>query len=264
MEKKWKQTQKSFKKIYEASGVQEVNWNRLLRLGGMAALGTVLVGIIEILITFLPGGNVVSNTVFDWFALFERNPFMGLRNLGLLNIFFTALGIPTFFALYGAHRRADQTTAALAMIISLCGAAVFFATNRAFAMLDISNQYWLAGDEIQRAILAGAGQAMLSVGQSHTPGTFIAFFLVEFAGLLMSIVMFNGKIFTKLNAIIGILSFTFMLVFEFCTSFVPALHTVATISVMFGGILKYSLGYSDRSKTISVGTIWRIKCLKSY
>lgn len=225
-----------------ASGVKEVNWNRLLRLGGMAALGTVLVGIIEIMITFLPGGNVVSKTVYDWFALFEHNTFMGLRNLGLLNIFFTALGIPTFFALYGAHRRVDQTTAALAMIISLSGAAVFFATNRAFAMLDISNQYWLAADEMQRAMLAAAGQAMLSVGQSHTPGTFIAFFLVEFAGFLMSIVMFNGKIFSKLNGIIGILSFTSMLVFEFCTSFIPALHTVATISVMIGGILSIVWG----------------------
>ena len=233
---------KTLQKDIENSGVVKINWNRLLRLGGMAALGTVLVGIIEILITFLPGGNVVSNTVYDWFALFERNPFMGLRNLGLLNIFFTALGIPTFFALYGAHRRVDQTTAALAMIISLCGAAVFFATNRAFAMLDISNQYWLAADEMQRSMLASAGQAMLSVGQSHTPGTFIAFFLVEFAGLLMSMVMFNGKIFGKLNAIIGILSFTLMLVFEFCTSFVPALHTVATISVMLGGTLSIVWG----------------------
>lgn len=233
---------KTLQKDIENSGVVKINWNRLLRLGGMAALGTVLVGIIEILITFLLGGNVVSNTVYDWFALFERNPFMGLRNLGLLNIFFTALGIPTFFALYGAHRRVDQTTAALAMIISLCGAAVFFATNRAFAMLDISNQYWLAADEMQRSMLASAGQAMLSVGQSHTPGTFIAFFLVEFAGLLMSMVMFNGKVFGKLNAIIGILSFTLMLVFEFCTSFVPALHTVATISVMLGGTLSIVWG----------------------
>jgi hypothetical protein len=233
---------KIIQKEIVASGTQVVNWNRLLRLGGMAALGTVLVGIIEIVITFLPGGNVVSNTVYDWFALFEHNPFMGLRNLGLLNIFFTVLGIPTFFALYSAHRRADQATAALALIISLSGEAIFFATNRAFAMLDISNQYSLAADEIQRSILAAAGQAMLSVGQSHTPGTFIAFFLVEFAGLLMSMVMFNGKIFSKLNAIIGILRFTLMLVFEFCTSFFPALHTVATISVMFGGILSLVWG----------------------
>src|SRR6266542_1399554 len=160
-------------------------WKGLYRIGGMATLCTLLVGLVEIGITFLPGGNTPCETVFDWFALFQNNSFMGLRNLGLLNILFNALAIPTFFALFGAHRKTSQTLAALAMIVSFIGVAVFYATNRAFAMLDLSNQYALATTEAQRAILAAAGQAMLSVGQSHTPGTFIAFFFSEFAGLLI-------------------------------------------------------------------------------
>jgi hypothetical protein len=213
------------------------NWKSLYRLGGVAALSTVLVGIVEIIITFLPGGNTPYETVFDWFTLFQNNWFMGLRNLGLLNIFFTALGIPTFFALYGAHRRSSQTLAALAMIVSFIGAAVFYATNRAFAMLDISNQYALATTEAQRAILAAAGQAMLSVGKSHTPGTFMAFFLSEFAGILISIVMLRDKLFSKTNAYVGLLGYTSLLVFEVCTSFVPALQGVAMIFAMLGGIL---------------------------
>ena len=182
-------------------------WKSLYRVGGVAALGTVLVGLVEIGITFLPGGNTPYETVFDWFTLFQNNWFMGLRNLGLLNILFYALDIPIFFALYGAHRKASQTLAALAMIISFIGVAVFYATNRAFAMLDLSNQYALATTEAQRAVLAAAGQAMLSVGQSHTPGTFIAFFLSEFAGLLISVVMLRDKLFSKANAYVGILGF---------------------------------------------------------
>jgi hypothetical protein len=162
---------------------------------------------------------------------------MGLRNLGLLNILFYALDIPIFFALYGAHRKASQTLAALAMIVSFIGVAVFYATNRAFAMLDISNQYALATTEAQRSILAAAGQAMLSVGQSHTPGTFIAFFLSEFASLLISVVMLRDKLFSKANAYVGFLCFTFLLIFEVCTSFVPALQGVAMILAMLGGIL---------------------------
>ena len=212
-------------------------WKTLYRIGGMAALGTVLVGLVEIGITFLPGGNTPYKTVFDWFTLFQNNWFMGLRNLGLLNIFFYALDIPIFFALYGAHRKANQTLAALAMIVSFIGVAVFYATNRAFAMLDISNQYALATTEAQRSILAAAGQAMLSVGQSHTPGTFIAFFLSEFASLLISVVMLRDKLFSKANAYVGFLCFTFLLIFEVCTSFVPALQGVAMILAMLGGIL---------------------------
>jgi len=212
-------------------------WKSLYRVGGMAALGTLLVGLVEIGITFLPGGNTPCVTVFDWFTLLQNNSFMGLRNLGLLNILFNALAIPTFFALFVAHRKTSQTLAALTMIISFIGVAVFYATNRAFAMLDLSHQYALATTEAQRAILAAAGQAMLSVGQSHTSGTFIAFFLSEFAGLLISIVMLRDKLFSKANAYAGLLGFSFLLIFEICTSFVPGLRSVAMIFAMLGGIL---------------------------
>lgn len=213
------------------------NWKTLYRVGGMAALGTVLVGLVEMDITFLPGGNTVKKTVFDWFTLFQNNRFMGLRDLGLLNILFYALDIPIFFALFGAHRKNSQTLAALAVIVSFIGVAVFYATNRAFAMLDISNQYALATTEAQRSILAAAGQAMFAVGQSHTPGTFIAFFLSETSSLLISVVMLRGKIFSKANATVGFLGFTFMLLFEVCASFVPALQGKAMILAMLGGIL---------------------------
>ena len=73
------------------------SWKSLYRVGGVAALGTVLVGLVEIGITFLPGGNTPYETVFDWFTLFQNNWFMGLRNLGLLNILFYGLGHPDLF-----------------------------------------------------------------------------------------------------------------------------------------------------------------------
>ncbi len=115
----------------------------------------------------------------------------------------TTLGIPVFFALFGAHRRVNVTYAALAMVISFIGVAVFLATNRAFSMLDLSSQYLAATSDAQRAVLAAAGKAMLSVGQSHTPGTFLGFFLSEVAGMIISIVMLRGKVFNKVTAYVG-------------------------------------------------------------
>src|SRR5574342_200600 len=88
----------------------------LYRLGGAAALLIVLTALAEIAITFFPGGYTVSETVVDWFTLLQNNWFLGLRNLGLLNIVMTALGIPMIFALYTAHRHVNQTYAALAMM----------------------------------------------------------------------------------------------------------------------------------------------------
>jgi hypothetical protein len=101
---------------------QEANWAGIYKLGGVAASGAVLTGIIEIGITFLPGGNTPQETVLDWFTLFQENPFMGLRNLGLLNIFLNALAIFTYLALYAAHRKtSERPFAALATLISFLG-----------------------------------------------------------------------------------------------------------------------------------------------
>jgi hypothetical protein len=214
------------------------NWKSLYKVGGAAALMAVLVGLSEIIITFLPGGGVSSGivTVPDWFTLFQNNWFLGLRNLGLLNIFLTALAIPIFFALYAAHRRVNQVYAALAMIMAFIGVAVFFATNRAFPMLELSRQYATATTDGQRSMLVAAGQAMLCVGQSHTPGTFIGFFLTEVAGIVISIVMLRSQVFSKASAYAGILGFGLLLIFEVCSSFVPALD-VAIIFAIGGGLL---------------------------
>ncbi|HEX6305157.1 MAG TPA: hypothetical protein VFZ76_13265 [Anaerolineales bacterium] len=210
----------------------------IYRLGGVAALCAVLVAVLEILITFLPGGNAPQETVLDWFRLFQDNWFLGLRNLGLLNIILNTLAILTFFALYAAHRKdTHRPYAALAMIISFLGIGVFYATNRAFPMLDLSNQYAVATSEAQRATLEAAGQSMLSVGQSHTPGTFLGFFLSEVAGIVISIVMLHSGIFSRVSANAGILGFGILLVFEIFSSFISGLNNVAMMLAIIGGLL---------------------------
>ena len=227
---------KTNKRVADAE-ITNPSWNSLYTIGGWAALLIVLTALLEIVITFLPGGYASAETVEDWFKLFQNNGFLGLRNLGLLNIIMTALGIPVFFALYAAHRRVNQPYATLAMIFSFLGVAVFYATNRAFPMLDLSHQYASAASDAQRAMLAAAAQAMLSVGESHTPGTFLGFFLSETAGILISIVMLRGGVFNKASAIIGILAFSLMMIFEICSSFVMGLSSAALLIAMGGGLL---------------------------
>lgn len=209
----------------------------LYRMGGAAALLIVLTALLEILITFLPGGYISAETVVGWFTLLQKNWFLGLRNLGLLNIVMTAFGIPLYYVLYMAQRNSKQPYAALALIISLVGVAVFYATNRAFSMLDLSIRYTAAATEAQRTVLEAAGQAMLSVGLSHTPGTFLAFFLSEIAGILMSLVMLQGKVFSRATAWAGIGGFGLLLVFEIFSSFMPSTHGSILVLAMGGGLL---------------------------
>jgi hypothetical protein len=217
--------------------LSESERKRIYKIGGIAALLTVAVAFVEMLLTFLPGGNLVHETVIDWFTQLQDNLFMGLRNLGLLNIVMFTFGIPMYFALYTAHLKVNKAFAAFSMIVSFIGVTVFFSTNRAFSLLELSGQYAHATSDAQRAMFAAAGQAMLSVGRSHSPGTFIAFFLGELAGILMSVVMLRGRVFSKTTALVGIASFSLLMIFEVCTSFVPTISGVAMIFAMGGGLL---------------------------
>jgi hypothetical protein len=217
---------------------QRSKWNSICTIGGVAALSAVLVGLLEIVITFLPGGNLSLETVRDWFNLFHRNWFMGLRDMGLLNIFLDTLAIPIYLALYAAHRESPQAPyATLAVIVSFLGIGIFFATNQAFPMLALSHQYAAATNEAQRAVLEAAGQSLLAVGQSHTPGTFLGFVFTEMAGVLISIVMLRGRIFSGTAAYAGIFGFGFLLVFEVFSSFVAGLTAAAITLALLGGVL---------------------------
>jgi hypothetical protein len=216
---------------------EEKIWKMIYRLGAFAAYGAVLVGILEIAITYLPGGDAPHETILDWFNLFHDNWFMGLRNMGLLNIFLNVFAVLTYFAFYAAHRKdPNKPFAFLSMIVSYIGVGVFFATNRAFPLWSLSQQYAAAGTESQRAVLEAAGLALLAVGGSHTPGTFLAFFIVELAGLMISVVMLKSNLFGKPAAYAGILGFGALLVFEFNSSFAAGLTSANMLLAMVGGI----------------------------
>ena len=213
-------------------------WQGIYKFGSVAAIGAVIVGIVESAIQFLPAAAVPAETVLDIFALFQVNPFMGLRNLGLLNIFLNLLAILTYLALYAAHKKTDQRAfATLALIISYLGIGVFFATNRTFPMLALSQEYAVATSDAQRMVLEAAGQSMISVGASHSPGTFLGFALSELAGILISMVMLRSKIFGKLTTFAGMFGFGILLVVEYFTSFRSGLNDTMLLLYMVGGLL---------------------------
>jgi len=179
------------------------------------------------------GGGPASAA--EWFALLRASPFLGLRNLGLLNILFTVLSIPVSFALYAAHRRTHPAFAGLCLLAALLGAGVFLAGNRAVPRLALAGR-WAAADETRRAALAAAGEAMLAVGQSHTPGTFLAFLLSTAAGVGLSVVMLRAGVFSRASAVLGITGFSLLLLYELAADFAPAFPP-APLFALAGGPL---------------------------
>ena len=217
----------------------EHNWKMMYKIGMVAIFLSVFVMVAEMFLTMLPDGarsNEGSGDIYSWFAQFDRNWFMAMRNLGLINIIATTLTLPAFFALLGLHYEKNRAFAGMVLIVYLMSYAVFMADNVAFPMLALSQKYAVA-DPAGRRILLSAGEALLAKGISHTPGTFPGFFLGIMSSIFMSVLIIPAGIFHKRVGVIGIVAFSFMLIFEVLASFYSGLFSVAMIFAVVGGIL---------------------------
>jgi hypothetical protein len=216
------------------------NWSNLYKLGGSAALFSILVALTDIALTFFPAGAKPPGTMtaVDWFGLFQENWFFGLRNLGLLpNILNLSLSIPIFLALYDAHKHSNKAYASLALVISLVGTAIYLSNNAAFPMLALSARYEAATTNTQRALLTAAGEAVLARGEDFTPGAFMGFLFSEIAMIVMALVMLRGGIFSKATAYAGILGSFFLTIFTIWSTFIPLFFEISMIFALIGGLL---------------------------
>ncbi len=140
-----------------------------------------------------------------------------------------ALLLPTVLALFGALRAAHEPWAALALILSVVGSAVYLAGNTGLPMFALSRQYAEATTEAQRAAIVAAAQAMLALGESHTPGTFVAFLLLQSGALLNSGLMLRSGRFARATAVTGLLGGALLLTFELVSDFIPALFAMLIV-----------------------------------
>jgi hypothetical protein len=216
--------------------INESRWKTLYRIGAVCTFIAVLVMVTEIFLTALPDGARTTLTITAWFDLFNRNWFMGMRNLDLINVIATTLMIPVFFSIFGLHRKENSAFAGLSLIIFIASYAIFMADNTSFPMLELSRKYVLADLEGKKILLA-AGEALMVKGSSHTPGTFPGFFLAEIASIFFCMVMLHGKVFSKITSIVGIIAFGFLFLFEVSSSFIHALYDTSMIFAVIGGIL---------------------------
>ena len=214
------------------------DWKRFHRISAGAALLAVLVALIDITLTFLPAGAEQPGTMtaVDWFHLFQNNCFFGLRNLGLLpNILTLLLLVPLFLSLYIIHQRVQQPLAAVAVIVSLLGAAVYLANNAAFPMLALSMKYAAAPTESQRTLLIAAGEAVLARGEDFTPGSFPGFFLNELATIMMAWVMLQARLFSKATGYAGLLGGISLMVFTIWATYISVGFGASMLLAMIGG-----------------------------
>ena len=171
------------------------------------------------------GPTAPPNTVMDWFTLLQNNKLLGLTLLNLFDIVNYALVGLIFLALYVALRRASESFMAIAATLGFIGIVVYFASNQAFSMLSLSNQYAAATTDAQRAMFIAAGQAMLTIHNNASyqgASIYMSFLLVSVAGLIISAVMLRSSIFSKGAGYVGILANGLGLGYYITLAFAPA------------------------------------------
>lgn len=183
------------------------------------------------------GPPVSPSTVMDWFRLLQQNRLLGLTLLNLFDLVNYALVGLIFLALFAALRRASPSWMVIAAALGFAGITSYFASNQAFTMLSLSEQYAAATTGAQRAMFLAAGQAVLAIHRNASfagSGIYLSFLLVSVAGLIISAVMLRSSIFSKGTAYMGILANGFGLGYYIVFAFASALVFIPlSISAIF-------------------------------
>lgn len=176
-------------------------WKDLYKIGGAAALiSAVFIPIQVIVFIAWPP----PSTPIGWFTLFQNNRLVGLIDLDLLLVADNVFLVPIFLALYVALSRTSESVMAMATALGVVGIVLFIASNPAFEMLSLSDQYAAATTDAQQSIFVTAGQAMLAEWQGTAFQ--VAYVLGSIAGIAIGAVMLRGSIFGKGTAYMGILA----------------------------------------------------------
>ena len=210
----------------------DAGWKPLYIIGGVAALIAAVIfrrwlsaeySLFSNMGIFKSGPQLQPKTVIDWFMLLQSNSFVGLLFLNALDLINYLLVGLIFLGLFAALRNVARGLMTLAIIIAFTGIGVFFATNQAFSILSLSQQYWAAATDVEKTIVLSAGQALITTSDPMTfgSGVFWAFNLVTISGLIISVVMLRSNVFPKVTAYIGLLANAIGLGYFFTVAFYP-------------------------------------------
>jgi hypothetical protein len=186
----------------------DAGWRPLLRLGAGAAIFAVcMIPIQALVFMLLPP----PHSALEYFALFQRNPLLGLLDLDLLlTVDYLAL-IPFYLALYVVIRRASPTSALVGLVMGLFSVVLFlFSREATFSMWLLSSQYATASEAAEQAALVASGQTLLTL---YNGGTFgLSYILGAVSTLIFSIAMVRYQVFGRLPGIVGIVTGVTMLI----------------------------------------------------
>jgi hypothetical protein len=201
-------------------------WKPLFTYGALASLLLVIIIVIQ-LIVFIVAPPPITGNVQDWFSVFHKNKLLGLVSFELLMVVYAILSLLVSLALSAFLWHAHKAPIAVFIALSIVGVVCFIDSRPAFEMLHLSNQYQTADSNVQKAAILASGEGMLAV--FHGTAFYVSYVLGSIAGIIISIVMLQSNVFSKVTAYTRIASS----VFDFGL-FIPVVGLyVSLLSVVF-------------------------------
>jgi hypothetical protein len=185
-------------------------WRALYRAGGAAALIMVALIVVQVIVYAVWPPPAFDGPALPWFELLQDNQLLGLLSLDLLYLIDSALLAVMYLALYVALRKTSESAMLVGTVLGLVGIAAYYASNTAFEMLYLSNQYAAATTEAQRATFLAAGEALLAAYRGTAFDVY--YVLNDITLLVIAAVMLRSHIFSRATAYAGLVAGVFMTV----------------------------------------------------
>jgi hypothetical protein len=177
------------------------------RCAGLYRSGSVAAAVVAVLLL----GEIAVFAAFprpptarDHFELFARSPIAGLLTLDLLGMVAYVLMVPVMLAVYVAVRRHAEATSAVALVLFVIGVADFFATNTAFPVMALSQQYAAAGNEADQARILAAGEAMFALFNENA--FLVSYVIVSASWALLGLALLRSPAFGRSAGIAAVLA----------------------------------------------------------
>lgn len=214
-------------------------WRGAYILGAVVAFAGIGGMVFDIVLSMVPGwgpGSVPAGTA-AWFVQFASNPWLGLRNLDLLNVTISLVTLPMYVALFGMHREEAPGLAALGVVLVGVGTAIFVSANAALPMLALSGRHAAATDPVVRAGLAAAADALLARGAHGSAGAYPGFLVSEIGTMVVSFAMLRGRVFGRVTAWLGIVGTAVLMVYTTAYTFGPGTGALMMAIAIPGGLV---------------------------
>ena len=212
----------------------------MLAAGSICAALALIANIADVALGFgapeiVPPG---TRSAVEWFALFDRSRFRALYELGILNLCYWPLMIPLFLGIRSALDESARTIAAIATIASGLGLSVYLSGNAALPMAVLAEKFASAGTAEAQAAIRAAGETVLARGEDFTLGSLPGIVISGAGSILIAVAMLRGRAFGTATGIIGLIGFSFLMLFSVLSVLAPGAYLVVFyLFGMCGGLL---------------------------